>query len=129
MADRKKYNRRNRKSKESIADSRSQFPDLEDIHSLLARMGSKRGFKQWENSTGALSDELPALGGDSLDWDEMPQVGSSFHRSHVGDRIEDWEMGDLDTLIVPKSADSFFPLDDESQNISDDDQDGSVHYY
>jgi hypothetical protein len=129
MAERKKNNRRNRKSEESIANSRSQFPDLEDIHSLLARMGSKRGFKQWENSTGASSDELPALGGDSLDWDEMPQVGSSFHRSLIGNRIEDWEMENLDTLIGSESDDSFFPLDGEIQDGSDDDQDGSVHYY
>ena len=123
---------------------------MEDIHSLLARMGSKRGFKQWENSTGASSDELPALGGDSLDWDEMPQVGSSFHRSLIGNRIEDWEMENLDTLIGSESDDSFFPLDgeiqdgsdddqdgsdddqdgsDDDQDGSDDDQDGSVHYY
>ena len=102
---------------------------MEDVHSLLARMGSKRIWKQWGDGTGALSDELPALGGDSLDWDEMPQVGSSFHRSLIGNRIEDWEMENLDTLIVPKSADSFFPLDGESQDVSDDDQDRSVHYY
>ena len=109
---------------------------MEDIHSLLARMGSKRGFKQWENSIGASSDELPALGGDPLDWDEMPQVGSSFHRSLIGNRIEDWEMENLDTLIGSESDDSFFPLDGEIQDISDDDQDGSdddqdgsVHYY
>ena len=125
---------------------------MEDIHSLLARMGSKRGFKQWENSTGASSDELPALGGDSLDWDEMPQVGSSFHRSLIGNRIEDWEMENLDTLIGSESDDSFFPLDgsdddqdgsdddqdgsdddqdgsDDDQDGSDDDRDGSVHYY
>ena len=45
-------------------------------------------------------------------------------------------MENLDTLIGSESDDSFFPLDgeiqdgsDDDQDGSDDDQDGSVHYY
>ncbi len=55
----------------------------------MARLGAKKIWKQWAESTGASGDSLPSLGGDTLDWDEMPQVGHSFHRSLINDRVDD----------------------------------------
>ena len=96
----------------------------------MARLASKRIWKQWAESTCASGDDIPALGGDGLDWDEMPQVGSSFHWSLIDDRVDDRvEDGDLEALIGPEGAALFRPLGLESDDSLDGGEAGSVHYY
>ena len=102
---------------------------MEDVHRLMARLAAKQIWKQWAESTGASGDSLPSLGGDTLDWDEMPQVGHSFHRSLINDRVDDDHLGDLEELLGPEGAALFRPPFLEIEDRSDGDQAGSVHYY
>ena len=85
----------------------------------MARLGSKRIWKQWAESSGASAGELPALGREAMDWDEMPQAGVSFHRSLMEDRVEEGDLGDLERL---------HPLSVEGDDSPDDDgAEGTVH--
>ena len=95
----------------------------------MARLGSKRVWKQWAESAGASAGELPALGSEAMGWDEMPQVGSSFHWSLIEDRVGEEDLGDLEALFGPEDAALLHPLNVEGDDSPDGGADGTVHYY
>ena len=95
----------------------------------MARLGSRRIWKQGAESSGALADGFPALDSDALNWDEMPQVGTSFHQSLFEDRAGEGDIGDLEALLGPDGAGLFPPSGLESDASLDGGEAGSVHYY
>ena len=97
---------------------------MDQVHRLMARLGSKRIWRQWSESAGASADGFPALETDAPNWDEMPQVGSSFHWSLLED-----ESGDLERLLGPEGALLFRPSDSEGNAFPDGGEAGSAHYY
>ena len=86
MSDRKSSNKPNTEANENIAGSRSQFPLMGEAHRLMARLTASRIWKEYAESVGSSGYDDPTLGGEVLDLEEMPQVGSSFHRSIIEDQ-------------------------------------------
>lgn len=129
MADRKSSNKTNTEANENLAGSRSQFPLMGDAHRLMARLNARRIWKEYAESVGSSGYDGPTLGGEVLDSEEMPQVGSSFHRYIIEDRVEDASFEDLEGPVGPEGPESIGPLDPEGDGPPGGHEAGSVHYY
>ena len=95
----------------------------------MARLTASRIWKEYAESVGSSGYDDPTLGGEVLDLEEMPQVGSSFHRSIIEDRVEDADFEDLEGPVGPEGPESTGPLDLEGDGPPGGHETGSVHYY
>ena len=89
-----------------------------DAHRLMARLNARRIWKEYAESVGSSGYDGPTLGGEVLDSEEMPQVGSSFHRYIIEDRVEYAGFEDLEGPVGP-----------EGDGPPGGHEAGSVHYY
>ena len=85
----------------------------------MARLGSKRIWRQWSESVG----EFPTMASDAMDWDDMPQVGSDFHWRLTMGMVDEEGLGGL---FGPEDAALLRPLNVEGDDSPDG---GTVHYY
>ena len=90
----------------------------------MARLNARRLWKEYAESVGSTGYRDPILGGEVLDLEEMPQVGSSFHRSIIEDRVED---ADFEDLEGPEGPESIGPLDLGGDGPPGDHEAGSAH--